>query len=149
MNERLTNKTLDNAISAYKAVVEVAGDIIDEDYSPVLDKVTLSLLQELKQFRELEEQGLFLRLPCKVGDVVYTISGNKIEKHLCAGFEIRNNLQMICACNGDFGKIFCERLENVFVTRAAAEEKLGELNVVDEKARGGKKLKARAQNKNH
>lgn len=30
-------------------------------------------LEELKRYRDLEEQGLLLRLPCKVGDTVYAI----------------------------------------------------------------------------
>ena len=71
--ERLDNETLDNAISAYKTVVKFAEDIIDEDYLTVLDKVTLAFLEELKQYRDLEEQGLPLRLPCKEGDTVWEL----------------------------------------------------------------------------
>ena len=32
------------------------------------------LLQELKSYKDLEEQGLLVRLPCKVGDIVYVDS---------------------------------------------------------------------------
>lgn len=31
------------------------------------------MLQELKEYRDLEEQGLLLKLPCKVGDVIYEV----------------------------------------------------------------------------
>ena len=31
-------------------------------------------LEELKEYKELEEQGLLLKLPCKVGDTVYAIA---------------------------------------------------------------------------
>ena len=31
-------------------------------------------LEELKSYKELEEQGLLVRLPCKVGNTVYTVS---------------------------------------------------------------------------
>ena len=30
-------------------------------------------LEELKEYQELEEQGLLLKLPCKIGDTVYDI----------------------------------------------------------------------------
>ncbi len=33
----------------------------------------LPKLEKLKEYEELEEQGLLLRLPCKVGDTVYGI----------------------------------------------------------------------------
>ena len=35
--------------------------------------LTAHILQELKEYRDLEEQGLFLKLPCKVGTTVYVI----------------------------------------------------------------------------
>lgn len=42
-------------------------------------KQLIALLEELKQYKDAEEQGLLLRLPCKVGDKVYQISENFIE----------------------------------------------------------------------
>lgn len=39
-------------------------------------------LEELKEYRKAEEQGLLLRLPCKVGDTVYSYceyNGNVME----------------------------------------------------------------------
>ena len=35
--------------------------------------LTTHILQELKEYRDLEEQGLLLKLPCKVGTTVYAI----------------------------------------------------------------------------
>lgn len=35
--------------------------------------LTTHILQELKEYRDLEEQGLLLKLPCKVGTTVYVI----------------------------------------------------------------------------
>lgn len=37
------------------------------------------LREKLKRYEDYEEQGLLLRLPCKVGDTVYQISENFIE----------------------------------------------------------------------
>lgn len=36
-------------------------------------------LKELKKYKSLEEQGLLIKLPCKVGDTVYYISEGLIE----------------------------------------------------------------------
>lgn len=37
-------------------------------------KDVAELLEELKSYKDLEEQGLLVRLPCKVGDIVYVDS---------------------------------------------------------------------------
>lgn len=72
-------------------------------------------LEELKSYKEAEEQGLFVRLPCKVGTEVYYILGipNKtpctIEK--CV-FKL-----------SDVHKIG----ESLFLAREEAEKKLEEL----------------------
>ena len=38
-----------------------------------------AVYRKLKEYEDAEEQGLLLRLPCKVGDKVYQISKNFIE----------------------------------------------------------------------
>ena len=50
----------------------------------------------LKQYEDMEEQGLLVRLPCKVGDRVYqviddcTFPGDCGTKRMCKGCEYRN-----------------------------------------------------------
>lgn len=68
--ERLTDEVLHNAIKTY----EITSEIDDPDYSAVLDKCILEFLHELKAYRDAEEQGLLIRLPCVVGDLVYRIN---------------------------------------------------------------------------
>lgn len=48
------------------------------------------LLEELQRLRDAEEQGLLLRLPCKVGDTVYYInfSQGKIEEDTVMEFSL-------------------------------------------------------------
>ena len=41
--------------------------------------LTTHILQELKEYRDLEEQGLLLKLPCKVGTVAYLIDHNFVR----------------------------------------------------------------------
>lgn len=42
-------------------------------------KQVAEYLKKLKEYEDLEEQGLLLRLPCKAGDKIYQISENFIE----------------------------------------------------------------------
>ena len=49
----------------------------------------------LKQYEDMEEQGLLVRLPCKLGDTVYRVIGNCTfpgdcgTKRMCKGCEYR------------------------------------------------------------
>lgn len=72
-------------------------------------------LKELKQYRDLEEQGRLLKLPCKVGDDVYYILGIPNETPCTIDkctFEL-----------SDINKIG----KTLFLTKAEAESKLKEL----------------------
>ena len=83
--ERLELKTIENIIKTHRTVVEVLeNEEIDDDYDLSLDKCIIRGMEELKQYRIAEEQGLLLRLPCKVGDTVYSvISFNNCNKGKC------------------------------------------------------------------
>lgn len=81
---------------------------------------------ELKAYRAAEEQGLLVRLPCKVGDRVYEVTwANKIIPHeivsiLLSQFHLRYNL-----ANGEsFRNVAIER--EIFLTREEAEAALRE-----------------------
>lgn len=71
---RFTNETLENAIKTYKTLVEACDGVGDDDYCPILDKVTVELLEELKEYRKLEEQGLLLKLPLAKEDAFWEIN---------------------------------------------------------------------------
>lgn len=93
------------------------------------------IIERLAEYEDLEEQGLLLRLPCKVGDTVYAIGFNNNkpiiyesvvlnilipEKEIVFNvkvdeFEINSQLKQSM-----FGK-------TVFLTQAEAEEKLKEM----------------------
>ena len=77
--ERLTarnNFVLDNAINAYEHTVESA-----------FERCTLDFLKELRKYRDAEEQGLLLRLPCAEGTTVYIIDNNTDACADCRYFE--------------------------------------------------------------
>ena len=83
--ERLT---LEDAIKYAKKVSEMnyrgadfeSIDSIDDDIKTNCIKCAeehmqlVKWLEELKSYKDLEEQGLLVRLPCKVGDIVYVDS---------------------------------------------------------------------------
>ena len=102
------------------------------------------IVQKLGEYEDLEEQGLLLRLPCKVGDTVYCIYeryakcseyGQVFEEYSCQGCECLEcdshkelyvqsqkvyGLDWIVSNLKRFGK-------TVFLTQAEAEQKLKEM----------------------
>lgn len=85
-------------------------------------------LEELKSYKEAEEHGLLVRLPCKVGDTVYKIT------RFCSGGIRDCGYSYECSECPEY-KPFIEYIEfkitilkdigkNVFLTREAAEKKL-------------------------
>lgn len=101
----------------------------DENYNDSIDNRTMleKCLSKLAEYEDLEEQGLLLRMPCKVGDTVYYIEDNEINKFVVYSFDIRPLQQFICNYEGirlnfkNFGK-------TVFLTQEEAEQKLKEMN---------------------
>ncbi len=73
--EKLTNETLRNAIEAQKIGAETE-----------LEKVTVQFLEELKQYRELEDQGLLLKLPCKLRSAIWDNDFGNPYKYDVTGF---------------------------------------------------------------
>lgn len=103
------------------------------------------LLTQLQECQKAEEEGLFLRLPCKVGDAIYEIVGNSIFISSVIGFRYG---RMISEDEYDFEEDYGDRTEEwhiemecggmstsvpfseidntVFITREEAEKKLSE-----------------------
>lgn len=93
--------------------------------------------RKLKDYEDAEEQGLLLRLPCKVGDIVYKVNkaSKKISKHRVLKIEIEKMegtdfTTQIWFENYDF--TFAHRFgEVIFFTREEAEAKLKEMEEKD------------------
>lgn len=47
-------------------------------------------LKQLKVYKDTEEQGLLLRLPCKIGDIVYSVTRNFISEYTICSIEKYN-----------------------------------------------------------
>ena len=135
--ERLT---LEDAISHAKEVAEKnyrgadfeSIDSVDDDIKANCIKCAeeheqlAEWLEELKSYKDLDEQGLLVRLPCKVGDSVFIIVGKDISREGIRKIEISDN-SIIFKTNrqkrifnvAEFGK-------TVFLAREDAEKKLEE-----------------------
>ena len=121
--ERLTIETIENIISAEKFTVDAFEN--EEDYCSALDKCIIRGMEELKQYRIAEEQGLLLRLPCKVGDTLWWVDvfGDLRSSEVNSMF-IEQGIDglvietLICNINArEIGK-------TVFLTKEEAEEAL-------------------------
>lgn len=88
-------------------------------------------IAELYDYRKAEEQGLLLRLPCKVGDTIYHIEDGYIYEFKARSIDIRmeNGEYIFCIASmdykaEDFGKI-------VFLTEKDAETALAKKSKED------------------
>ena len=96
---------------------------------------TVSYLKELREYKQLEEQGLLLRLPCKVGDTLYQPISNRINEYKVIGlcFDITRNefmYEVAYQIGLEWYKTTCDFdciNKTVFLTEAEAEQKLKEL----------------------
>ena len=91
-------------------------------------------LNKLAEYEDLEEQGLLLRLPCKVGDKVYKISRNKVKEcevvfvgisadEKCSYFNFVENYADGTFCRS-YSEVFNVIGKTIFLTREEAEQKL-------------------------
>lgn len=100
------------------------------------------MINRLADYEDLEEQGLLVRLPCKVGDTVYRVNAGAkqpiipmtvSEIHfLC--YKNERSVRFDAIGKEDMGES-CYRLEDigriVFLTREEAEKKLEEMKAND------------------
>ena len=95
-----------------------------------------SLKSKLKNYKDLEEQGLLFRLPCKMGSTLYQpISNRQINEYKAIGlcFDITRNefmYEVVYQIGLEWYKKTCHFdciNKTVFLTKAEAEQKLKEM----------------------
>ena len=132
LDEQCANENSWNLIMLLRKWKEFVGDI-----------------QELYEYRKLEEQGKLLKLPCKVGDTVYAVQTIKrkeiITKEIWDYTVISLHIERDCDWNISFehiepnGRIFPaygqfkDIGETVFFTKSEAENALQKMNEMEEK----------------
>ena len=141
--ERLTERTECGIVGNNKKVTNYPLYKVAE-YDELDHGITGQCFEKLAEYEDLEEQGLLLRLPCKVEETVYCIYerytkcseyGQVLEEYSCQGCECLEcdshkelyvqsqkaySLDWIVSNLKRFGKI-------VFLTQEEAEQKLKEM----------------------
>ena len=89
------------------------------------------------EYKQLEEQGLLLRLPCKIGDTIYEVSYENrefvIKEHIVKEFIYRTYRfpRIEIYCENENGFLVCNNIgkldECLFLTQEEAEQKLKEM----------------------
>ena len=81
-------------------------------------------IDRLAAYEDAEEQGLLVRLPCKVGDMVYRIhTKDHVEKHRVIAFHVSASCLWFWDENGRETPV--EKIgKTVFLTRTEAEAAL-------------------------
>ena len=125
MMERLTNR-IEKYIEAYQLPPfgrEVNGTV----------ELLQEVLKKLAEYEDLEEQGLLLRLPLKIGDTVYSVTRDFISEYtICSIEKYNEGLIFNWRCEKDIyinsiGFYDKEIGKTVFLTKEEAEQKLKEM----------------------
>lgn len=102
-----------------------------------------ALINKLAAYEDAEEQGLLLRLPCKVGDTLYRVNkGAKepvimmrvIQLYIKQIHKDRTVMRIDAINDADMGEscyLPCDIGERIFLTREEAEAKLAEMEEKD------------------
>lgn len=139
--ERLTERYKDSIANI--VLIRECGDKLCKDICDDIEcncsKCELEkVLEKLATYEDLEEQGLLVRLPCKVGDIVYDSFFGYPEPHMvkaisygyCIGYvepKIENEIIFYCENYTNTMKVIFPMKElgrTVFLTREEAEKKL-------------------------
>ena len=129
--DRLIEIQMANIEKAYESI-PMGGKL---EFSKSAIEGIHQVLRELKEYKDLEENGLLIKLPCKLNDTIYIIGDNdKIEDAIVDGFEIRRlrdrfEIFILIPIYDDIRQIGCQTMsqESVFLTRDEAELKLKEM----------------------
>ena len=96
---------------------------------------TIRINERLAEYEDAEEQGLLLRLPCKVGSTLYQPISNRINEYKAIGlcFDITRNefmYEVAYQIGLEWYKTTCDFdciNKTVFLTKEEAEQKLKEM----------------------
>lgn len=129
----------EEAIKEFKERIELGKKEYLKDIPEYIEALDMAIeaLEEVEELKRLEEQGLLLRLPCKVGDTVYApLPNNEISAWKVRTIDMgASYFDFLLVYAGDDEEFIGERFllpindigENVFLTREEAEQKLKEV----------------------
>ena len=123
IDEMINGWTIEETIKTAENLMEAEKNMFTWDVIRHLRDFAELYREQLKEYQQLEEQGLLLRLPCKVGTKVYAINiiidyGEIGDEATYSYSIIEREFQIYMMM--DYGKL-------VFLTQSEAEAKLKEL----------------------
>lgn len=94
-------------------------------------KTVKNMIEKLSTYEDLEEQGLLVRLPCKIGDDLYCIVNGEVKKlkahsFRASDFEI-TDIEFKYVDGFKIVRFVGELGKTVFITREEAEKELEEM----------------------
>ena len=97
-----------------------------------LELTKLAIMQkELKEYKDLKEQGLLVKLPCKIGDDLYCIVNGEVKKLKVHSFGVQDfeitGIEFKYVDGFKIVRFVGEVGKTVFSTREEAEKKLEEM----------------------
>lgn len=105
--QRLTKRTKDGVVLNFSDVSEYG--------EPPYPMVTQKFINKLADYEDLEEQGLMIKLPCKVGDTVWCVEeyvdGAEYGEYIFAG--ICGEFVLVAVSHIDDDSEFEEKLEEM------------------------------------
>ena len=134
-HEKINGWTFEETVKIAENLMEVEKNMFKWDVLRHLRDFAEAYREQLKEYQQLDEQGLLLRLYCNVGDTVYCIEDKKIWDCIVdkvtisrtngVWFEVKTpksmpDISAIEYTENAFGK-------TVFLTQAEAEQKLKEM----------------------
>ena len=72
--------------TSVKSLVKHEGVDFGKPYKARL--LTDEDVDKWEEYKDLEEQGRLIKLPCKVGDKVYSVECNKIKEYIVSDFDV-------------------------------------------------------------
>lgn len=107
---------------------------LNDDGGCINGCIVPKLYKHLAEYEDLEEQGLLLKLPCKVGDTLYFVSRNKIIEELIV-LKITYQDKFIITFrdeSNDIGNVSEKYIgKTVFLTKEEAEKALKEMECAE------------------
>lgn len=127
--ERLTRRLNNNKIVAIKGdSCNYSANSFDCQLSEGRKRLKTAL-EKLADYEDLEEQGLLVRLPCKLNGTLYSVnySNKTIAENTIIKISINDHVKRFYCIDDNLRErlFFSRRIgENVFLTREEAEKKL-------------------------